>query len=103
VSIQGAGAAVFWVPGSEAADSYRVYGIADNGAKTLLEQNVTQPSVPVPAGFHAYAVSSVKGGIESDPVTALGTCVEISIQPPAVRVCFTAGRAKAEVETNILE
>lgn len=101
-SIQGAAAVVSWVPGSEPADSYRVYGVASDGSKTLLDQNVTQLSAPVPAGFHAYAVSGVKLGIESEAITAFGSCIEVSIQPPAVGIaCPTSSRGGIEAEANL--
>lgn len=102
-AIQGAGAAVSWLPGSESADSYRVYGIGADGSKTLLEENVTQLSAPVPTGFHAYAVSGVKLGVESDAVTAVESCIEISIQPPDVGLCYAGGGAKIEAETSFIQ
>lgn len=84
-------AVVWWLPGTELADSYRVYGI-DGGPVLLGEFDVaTNPldalSLVVPSGFSAYAVSGVKANVESDLTIAIAGGTDcIVIEPPDVAV-----------------
>jgi len=69
-------ALVSWAPGSEAADSYNVYGLAPNAPPTLLGTFTVSTvaegafNLAAPSGFAAYAVSGVLGGVESPMVSS---------------------------------
>lgn len=75
---------VGWLPGEDPADSYRVYGLAPDGAATLIADQITGLSVTVPEGFAGYAVTALRLGMESQQVKALETeCrIVISYNPP---------------------
>lgn len=89
---QAAGSAsvvVEWLPGSEAADSYRVYGIAGGGASLLFDTTEApgplMPAVAVPSGYSAYGVAGVNDGVESALVLAGGPpCIYVQTDPPGV-------------------
>jgi hypothetical protein len=63
-------ALVAWLPGDAPAESYNVYGLTPNGPVLLAATPAGQALVP--AGFAAYAVSGVSGGVESPLVSATG-------------------------------
>jgi len=65
---------VSFLPGSQVADSYNIYGLAPGAPPTML--GTFTPSAPTdalsfvaPAGFDAYAVSGVLGGVESPMIS----------------------------------
>lgn len=85
--------AVSWAPGTEPADSYRIYGVSREGAITLLldtaeTENPSSLAAVVESGWNSYAVSGVSGGVESKLVYSLGSldlgCVTVEFHPPAV-------------------
>lgn len=84
------GGSVFisWVPGAEPADAFRVYGISESGALALLAETARGDAsgalAVVPAGFAGYAVSGVRGDVESGPVMAFIPCVYVQTEPPGV-------------------
>jgi hypothetical protein len=87
-----AGVSVEWAPGPEVADAYRVYGVDGGLLTVLLDTAGTSAPVSfaavVPAGFDTYAVSGVRGDVESAPVFAWDGpgegCIYIQRQPPDV-------------------
>ena len=99
-TVEGGAVVVSWVPGTEPADAYRVYGILGDGARVLLAPNVTGYETSVPGGYTGYAVSGVKLTVESDPIPAVyETCVVISIQPPDVRIWCPTDKAQVFINT----
>lgn len=86
-----AAAIVEWTPGTEPADSYRVYGLQGSSLTLLVDTADTLAplvlAVTVPAGYSEYAVSGVKNGLESNLVfsgaLSLG-CIRISTDPPGI-------------------
>lgn len=90
VDYSGEGLVVMWVPGGP-SDSFRVYGVLE-GARTLLAvASGEESSALAPLGFQTYAVSAVRGGLESS-LTYVSVvdlpCVTVmpSPLPPAVSV-----------------
>lgn len=83
---------VEWRPGEEIAHSYRVYGISGSN-RTILFDSSQSPApevffATVEAGYAAYAVSGMKGGVESNAVLATSSsslkCVTVELTPPGV-------------------
>lgn len=128
--LSGGKAIVSWVPGAETADAFNVYAIA-NGSRTLIETTPgsdlkAEVDAPPPGpcvaldpefppdvvvgctGGLSYAVSAMKGGIES-PMTAaalvVGTpCIQLDPDGPAVWVGCMGGvgvLGKANLRTHL--
>src|SRR5690348_9220259 len=67
---------VQWTPGTQAADSYNVYGVSADGTVTLLA-NVAQTVASVAEGYVEYGVQGVLGGSASEIVyTVVVPCVD---------------------------
>lgn len=98
-------ALVEWAPGMEQADAYRVYGARGEVLTLLME--TTDASAPLaallPAEYDTYAVSGVKGDVESAPVFAIEHvspgCLVITLRPPSAgfKECPTVGALPLEV------
>jgi len=74
----GTGGWVTWAPPSQGgADFYRVYGVS--GGTRYLIQETTTHHAGVAGSYSGYAVSAVKGGVES---TAVGACAVYVLFPP---------------------
>lgn len=74
---------ITWAPGESLADYYNVYGIEGSSLVfvTAALDHVFQIDTARP--FQSYAVSGVKGGIESDPVLAsFAPCLRVDVDPP---------------------
>lgn len=89
VTLDNSSALVAWTPGDAIADSYRVYGLDTGGAVLLVDTAETQAPVAfaavVAGGFSGYAVSGVKDGTESKPISGMGVgCIIITFHPPGV-------------------
>ncbi len=77
---------VEWTPGALAPDYYNVYGV-ENGARTLLETELTTDHAQVEGGFATYEVTAVTGGVESAAMVAVellaqGCHVDVDDGPP---------------------
>ncbi|GEM_PF-7088137 len=94
---------VAWAPGSALPDSFNVYGIAQNGALTLLLTGVEQPSAAVPPGFFTYGVAGVKGGVESQVVLPTDACIHINTDPPGAGItdCPKSAEGKTRLGTML--
>ena len=80
-----AGTLVTWAPGTELADSYRVYGVTSSGA-TLLSTTPSLSAIVAP-GYESYVVTGVKDGVESSGTTVMWPfCTYTSLDPPDVWV-----------------
>lgn len=82
------GSAVSWIPGEEAADSFRVYGFTSGGTRELLLDTAETPTPLAPfavvqGGYLAYGVSGVAGGAETRVVLA-GPCYYVQTNPPGI-------------------
>ena len=77
-----AGSVVGWTPGTEVADAYNVYGV--EGSTFVLLASATQLTVaPTTGHYSAYAVAGIKGGVESERVSAIVVpCIYAELQPP---------------------
>jgi hypothetical protein len=86
VALDDAQALVAWTPGEIPADSYRVYGIDANGPVLLVDSvsslGAATLATVVTGGFPSYAVSGVKGGVESARTIGTGVgCVTVTLYP----------------------
>ena len=77
-------ALVQWLPGTQPADTYRIYGIA-GGAVELLEELSYTPSTPLvfqtSSVYDTYGVSGVVDGIES-LITVPDEICRVVLGPP---------------------
>lgn len=83
-------AIVSWIPGIEAPDAYRVYGVQGESMSLLSSVAGDVLNTEVAGHFPAYAVTAVTDGIESAP-TLTGSassdgCLTIRTDPPSVDV-----------------
>lgn len=84
---------VGWLPSSSPVDYYNVYGVTESGGLELLATAQVALSV-VPSGYHAYGVSAVRAGVESDVTKSPDVpCIRYGIDPPDLYVedCGVAG------------
>lgn len=66
-----AGATVAWVPGPEAPDFFRIYGVRNETLAFLTLADAGAVSAEVEGKFPQYAVTAVRGGVESEPALAV--------------------------------
>jgi hypothetical protein len=83
------GIVLAWLPGTQPADAYRVYGLIDGQPPTLLgevpgSEYESVWSAGVASGFDAYGVSGVRGEVESIIQKALQTDVDELLPQPCV-------------------
>lgn len=67
----GPSAVVAWVPGPEAPDFFKIYGVRDETLAFLSIADGEATSATVEGGFPQYAVTAVRNGSESEPAIAV--------------------------------
>lgn len=67
----GSSALVAWVPGAEAPDFFRIYGVRDETLAFLSVADADAMSATVEGSFARYVVTAVRDGVESDPALAV--------------------------------
>lgn len=87
----GSSALVSWVPGPEAPDFFKIYGVRNDTLAFLSVADPNATTATVEGGFPQYAVTAVRDGVESEAALAvLGVglvCVRVEPGiPPGIAV-----------------